>query len=177
MILTDEQAIAYIKANQQVDKRITEARKQSKELFALLEGDMFKEELIRNIEHIESKEKALARKKYSRSVVDFFERLSQPISNVFSATGGSKKYDLQDKQLETLLNKIGDIRGGKSIERYLDETWMDLYHTDPNGLIFLEYRTKPELKVWCTYKFTFECKPHGEHIDIEDLRNQVKEKK
>lgn len=152
MILTDKEAIKYIKANKAVSEKILKAREQSKKLFALLEGEDFLDELINKIEHIESADKAKARKKYSRSIMDFYERLLQPVSNVFSATGGTKKYDLKDKQLELLLGKIGNIRGGKSIERYLDEVWMDLYHTDPNGVIFLEYTTRSKTDVWCTYK-------------------------
>jgi len=153
---SDEQAIKYIRANQSVSPYIEKARNEARELFALVEGDGFKDELIKRIEHIEGTKKAIARKKYSRSIVDLYQRISQPISNVFSATGGSAEYNIdnEDKKKEFLL-KIGNIRDNKSIKQYAEDVWMPLYHTDPNGVVFMEYTTEAKHgknDVYPTYK-------------------------
>jgi len=149
----NEDIIAFVKEHQQVSKEFQTAREQHRELLALVEGDDFKKELIKRIEKIESEDKAVSRKKHSRNIVDFYERLLNPISNVFSATGGSKKYELKGDQLTDLLNKIANIRGGKSIEKFVQEKWIPLYHVDPNGIIFIEFLLKDGIeRIKPTYK-------------------------
>ena len=148
----EQEAINYIKAHQKPSKIILEAREQSKTLTALIEGDGFKEELIHNIEHIESPQKAQARKKYSRSIVDFFEQLLSPVSNVFNSTGGSKIYNIENESLKAeYLNRISKLKEGKSISSFVEDKWMQLYHIDPNGIIFMEYDSNKEV-VYPTYK-------------------------
>lgn len=150
---TTEEIIAFVKEHQQVSDNFKTAREQHRELLALVEGDDFKKELIKRIEKIESLDKAESRKKHSRNIVDFYERLLNPISNVFSATGGSKKYELEGDQLTELLKKIANIRGGKSIEKFVQEKWIPLYHIDPNGIIFMEFFIKEnEERIKPTYK-------------------------
>jgi len=138
---TNEEVIAYIQVNQKISKPIEDARAAHKELVALLNGKGFAEELINQIEHLESSQKAEARKKYSRSVVDMFERLLQPVDNVFSAHGGIKKYDIKSSEIKKkFLKGIGNIREDKSIESFVKKYWMQVYHTDPAGVVFMEYK-------------------------------------
>ena len=151
MIFKDDlAAIAFVQANSKdTPKSILDARKYSKELCALVNGECFLEELIEKIEFIESDSKANARKKYSRDIRDFFERLLLPCQNVWSATGGVKNYvngetKLSEQNLALLLENISDMRDGKSIERYLESQWFDLYHTDPAGVLLMVYETKDE---------------------------------
>lgn len=152
----DQEAIDFVVANQQVPKHVVAGREQRRELFALIEGDGFAKELISKIEHIESQEKAKARKKYSRSIVDLYERLLNPVENVFSATGGSKKYNIENEErLKNFLSKVSELRDGKSVQKYVEFTWMPLYHSDPNGVIFMEYTTEDDHgkdDVYPTYK-------------------------
>ncbi len=150
---TDEEVFNFIKKNEQLKPIIQLAREQNKILLALVEGDEFKDELINNIEFIESADKARSRKKHSRNITDFYERLLNPTSNVFSATGGSKKYDIDNEEdLKNLLRKVANIRGGKSIENFVENKWMPLYHVDPNGVIFMEYEGEDIDKLIPTYK-------------------------
>lgn len=144
-VLTDDEAIKYILANQRTHKWITDARTQRNELFALIEGDGF-DELLIQIEHLESKEKAKARKKYSRPTTDFFARLLKHTDNVFSATGGSKQYDLDTSKKKELNETLMNIRGGKSLEQWNETFWMPAYHYDPNGITILEYDTERLIK-------------------------------
>jgi hypothetical protein len=154
MILDENQALQVLTNNLKVSKPIEISRKESEELFALTQGDKFLELLINKIEGIESPEKAIARKKYSRDIVHFFERLLRPVDNVYSATGGSKLYHIEDdKKKTTLLRKIGRTRDGKTLQEWLRDIWMPLYHADPNGVIFIEYSTQgDEPECWPTYK-------------------------
>lgn len=180
---SDDQAAEYIRLHQEIPKTIVAGRKEARELYALIEGVGFDDELIKRIEHIEDAEKAKARRKYSRNIVDLYERLLQPISNVFSASGSSKKYDItNDEKLTEFLLKISNLRDNKSIQKYVENTWMPLYHVDPNGVIFMEYTTKKEVDdgggstktvgtndVYPTYKSIYSIrsyKPKGQLVDV-----------
>jgi hypothetical protein len=153
MELKEDQAQEILKANLQVPKWVIEAREQSDKLFALMHGDNFIDQLITQIEYIESKKKAEARAKYSRNIVPYFTRILRPVANVYSANGGSMSFDIKDrKDKEKLLKKLSRARSGKSLRDWLKTFWMPLYHSDPNGVIFLEYETEPESNCWPTYK-------------------------
>jgi len=147
-----DQVIQIIKNNEQVPKWVTKSREDHKTLRALIDGDDFKTELSK-IEHIEKSEKKWeVRKKYSRSIKDLNQRLLRPIDNVYSATGGSKNYKLTGDKLKTLLKKLSNVRGNKSLEQWLQTNWMHVYHNDPDGVIFIEYTTKDTEDCWPTYK-------------------------
>ena len=129
---------------------IQTARERSKTLRALIEGDKFKDELSK-IEHIEKSEsKWKAREKYSRSIVDLNARLMLMLDNVYSATGGSKRYDISNKvSKREIINKLSNIRGNNTLERWLQDYWMPIYHTDPNGVLLMEWKDED---VYPTYK-------------------------
>ncbi len=159
MIFKDDQEVLnYVKANsKKVPTHIENARKYSKELCALIEGENFSDELINQIEFLESEAKAKARKKYSRDLRDLFSRLNSPIQNVFSAIGGVKdykngEYQLSESNYKTFLKTITNIRDGKSLERYIENKWFPLYQTDPAGVQYIQYKTDPTLKVYPTYQ-------------------------
>ncbi len=153
MILDDDQALLVLNTSKQVPPFITKSREDSRELFALIEGDGFDEELISRIEFVEGAEKAKARKKYSRDITPFFEKLLRPVDNVYSATGFSKNYDIDDEKKKiNLMSKISRIRSGKSLQEWLRTNWMPLYHSDPNGVVFMEYESGDNPTCWPTYQ-------------------------
>ena len=152
MILEEDEVLKILKANASLPSWVETARTQSDKLFALMHGDEFIKELIK-IEWLESKKKQQARAKYSRNIVPFYTKLLRPIANVYSANGGSMHFDIKDgKDKDTLLSKLSRTRDGKSLRDWLKTFWMPLYHSDPNGIIFLEYETEPEVNCWPTYK-------------------------
>lgn len=163
MVFKDEQeAIRYIKANETVSKRISDARTEHTELKALIDGEGFTA-LLLQIENVESKQKAKVRKTYSRNIVDFFSRLLRPVDNVYHSTGGSKVYDIEGEKREILLNTLADIRGGKSLEGWLETFWMQSYHNDPAGVVFVEY----------TSRFDEGVKPYPTYKSINHIRNYI----
>lgn len=154
MIFKDqEQLFNYIRANQKLPKWVDDARVYHKRLLALIDGEGFNDLLINKIEHIENTQKAIARKKYARSIKDFYERLLRLTDNVYSATGGVKRYEnLTDSQTKELQEHLHDIKGGKSLESWLESVWLTVYHQDPNGILFLEYSSDLDIKPFPTYK-------------------------
>lgn len=151
MVLDEQQAKEII--NQSTPKWVHVAREQTRELKALIDGDDFKNVLIDKIEHIEDEKKKIARKKYSRPIIDLYERVLRLIDNVYTSQGGSKDYNITpESTLESYTKHIGDIRGGRSLQGWLENFWMPLYHSDPNGIIFLEYDSSNEIAPYPTYK-------------------------
>lgn len=145
-----EAVYAAIKAVRQVPKWVIDARENHKELKAIVYGDEYKTLLLK-IEHIEEGGKALARQKYARPIKDIISKILAPIDNVFSATGGSKVFNIQNETTKKeFISHVSNIREGKSIEQWLQAYFAkDLYEVDPSGLMFFEWK---DGKTWLTYK-------------------------
>lgn len=154
-IFTPEQALEKIKKYLTTPQWILQARSKSDELKALVTGEKFHELLIDKIEHIESSKRAAARRKYSKDIRDMFNRVFKKRYNVFEAVGGSEVVRIESETLKsTFENIISNFKGQKSIEKYLSDTFFNLWDVDPNGVIFLEYEMENGVIKECypTYK-------------------------
>lgn len=145
---------------------IYEGRKEKKILEALVYGENF-DILLEKIEQKEDDEKIKIRKKYSRNVVDLFERVLRPLDNVYSAIGTNKDYDLPESIKKNYISKISNIRDNKSLESWLEYNWFKSnYITDPAGGVMLEYKDN---KVYPTLKSS-ECirayDAKGQNVDF-----------
>lgn len=162
----DAEAIAVIKANQQITPEWKLMRYYSKELKALVNGTDFMDELICKIENIESEQKAKARIKYSKNIKAMFDRLFQPIDNIYYASGGLKDYDIKESLKKDFLSKIANVRDNKTLSEWIQLNAIQLFNTDPNGLIFLEYKDQ---YVYPTYKSIDSIrryKPKGQLVEF-----------
>lgn len=174
---TDEEAIKAIKENHQVSLLWKSMREYSKELKALVNGTDFLEELICKIENIESEQKAKARLKYSKSIKSMFKRLFQPIDNIYYASGGLKDYAIKESIKKDFLSKIANIRDNKTLSEWVQQNAIQLLNTDPNGLIFLEYKDDD---VYPTYKSIDSIrfyKSKGQILDFVIFEPKIKEEK
>ena len=90
------------------------------------------------------------RRNYSKNIIDLFERIMNPRSSVFNAFGGSVRNDMSPELLDKFITVLAHFKGQKSIKKYLSENFFKLLDTDPNGLLFMEY--KEDEKIWPTYK-------------------------
>lgn len=145
----------FIKKHQQPQPWVTKAREYSQKLRALVEGKDFTTLLINEIEHIESTKRAAARKKYAKDIRSLFKRLTNTRSNVFQANGGSVEVkSLSDTLKEQINERLSKFKGQKSIHQYLSENLFQLADVDPNGLIYIEYRTENGeiVDIYPTYK-------------------------
>ena len=145
----DAEAVGYIKLYQTITPEWKAMRDYSKELKALVNGTEFIEELICKIEGIESDLKSKARIKYSKNIKSMFARLFQPIDNIYYATGGLKDYDIPESLKKEFLSKIANVRDNKTLSEWVQLNAIQLFNTDPNGLIFLEYK---DTDIYPTYK-------------------------
>lgn len=141
----------FIKVHEKTCTWIKKARENHSELNALVTGHEFHKHLIHKIEKIESEDRALARKRYSKDIRDMFGRVMQPRLSVFSAYGGSVNDNLENGQIkEKIISSLKEFKGQKSIKKYLSENFFRLEDIDPNGLLFLEY--KGDEDIYPTYK-------------------------
>lgn len=151
MTFEDSQKIFdTLKELKKVPDWITQARKYHKKQKSLIYGDDYKE-LILQIQHIETEKKAKARRRYARPIKDINAKILEPVSNVYSATGGGKEYNISNENEKTnFIKELANVRGGMSLEKWLEKFWSkDLYNVDPSGLMFLEWKDD---KAWPTYK-------------------------
>ena len=147
----ETEVINFIKKHQKAPQWVDAARKNHETLNALVTGKDFHKVLIKQIEKIESKDRAAARLKYSKDIRDMFDRVMQPRTNVFTASGGSVHNNIKNKaQKEKFIKSLAQFKGQKSIKKYLSEDFFRLGDTDPNGLMFLEYNA--DIDIFPTYK-------------------------
>lgn len=150
---TDVTVIEEIQKHPIAQQWVRDARERSSELKALVNGDGFDELLITKIEKLESNDRAASRKKYSKDMRDVFFRILKKRDNVFQATGGSEDIKIpSEEQKQQFLDILKYFKGGKSITKYLSEYYFRMVDTDPNGLLFLEYKSDPKLEIYPTYK-------------------------
>lgn len=179
MILDDSQILKLFAENKTVPDWINKARAYHVEWKALIYGENFKDRLIK-IENIESEKRAKARKQYATPIKDLNNKLCRPIDNVYTAVGGTKIYDVDEKERAKLFKIIGNLRDGKSLEKWLETYWIkDLYIVDPSGILFMEYDNSK----WCkpTYKSIQSIRNYkvkGQKLDwiiFEPFKIKVKE--
>lgn len=146
--------------SENTEQWVDKARENSKTLKALVNGDNFHEVLIKNIEHLESEQRAKVRKKYSKDIRDLFSRIMEKRQNVFDANGGSENTTISNESiLEKFNERLSSFKSNKSLFKYLSENYFQLCDVDPNGIIILEYETKGnDYKLYPCYK------------SIEDIR-------
>ena len=149
-----EAASDFIKKHEQVQPWVTKSREYSVNLRALVEGKGF-DELLLQIEHIESTKRANVRKKYSKDIRSLFQRLTNTRSNVFQANGGSVELtSITDTLQDQITEVLTEFKGQKSIHQYLAENLFQLSDVDPSGLIYIEYKTDNNeiTDIYPTYK-------------------------
>lgn len=151
MIFKDEkEVVEKIKTFATAPLWVVKAREQHALLKALVLGKDFAKQLVERIEKIESNDRAVARAKYSKDIRDMFDRVMQPRHNVFTATGGATINKLKGQQAEKLNTILKYFKGQKSLKQYLSENYFRLEDTDPNGLMFMEYKDNED--IYPTYK-------------------------
>jgi hypothetical protein len=151
MIFESEQQIYdAIKSVLKVPEWVNIARENHKTYKALVYGEKFVDLLLK-IEHLETDKRSIARKKYARSIKDIVKKILAPADNVFTANGGSIDIRIENDELKSLfINKMNNVREGKSIEQWLQTFFIkDLYVVDPNGLMLFEWKDEA---TWLTYK-------------------------
>ena len=155
MTYKEDEIIELLKIHSEnTEQWVIDSREKHRTLKALVTGDGFHEELIERIEHLESKDRAEVRKKYSKDIRDLFDRVMKKRQNVFDANGGSESTQITSETILKEFNKrISNFKDNKSIYSYLTESYFKLVDIDPNGVILLEYELKEEdFNLYPTYK-------------------------
>ena len=172
MEFTEQEIIEIIQSNLQLPRWVDDSRHQHKILDALVTGNNFSEVLIEKIEKIESNDRAMARKRYSKDVRDLFDRVMQPLNSIFSASGGSMHIEIESEaKRQKVFKALNDFKGQKSIKQYLSETYFRLANTDPNGVIFLEYYE--DKKIYPTYKSIYDIRSYKSNGSLCNQKSTI----
>lgn len=168
-----------------LNPRIADARAMNNKLLLHVEGIGTQEALSR-INEYENKLQYEARVKHAISNEFVTEELLRPTDNIFNARGGSKNYKFSvEKQEETYLNILTNVKDGLSLSQYIEQVWFQKYITDPNGLIFME-ATEDGEDLFPTYKNIHSIRDYEQngihvnwvifepHIIIEDENDNKK---
>ena len=101
------------------------------------------------LEGFEDVQQKQLRDKLARSNKGTFSALLRPIDKIFTAKGGSISYNLPDKTEQFFKDRLSDITGGVSLHKWIEQTWVNKFITDPNGIIMFEVKDN---EAYPTYK-------------------------
>lgn len=175
MILTEPQIRDIIIKNP--NKNLVEkGKKYNKEMRKHFYGEHLEATLL-TIDGMEKDSMRALRVKYANSNKDLFSRLSRPIDKVFNARGGSIYYNLTESQERQARALAMDVKGGRSIRKWIESLWKAHYLDDPYGITFMEIaertkavqlRNKGKSFVYPTYKSIqsiYDYQPNGNNLD------------
>jgi len=90
------------------------------------------------IQNYENEDQKKLRHKLARSNKSKFTNLLRPVDKIFSAKGGSRHYDLRDEKAFKV--KLRSLNKGGSLQKWIENQWLNKYITDPNGIVLMEVK-------------------------------------
>jgi hypothetical protein len=142
MILTIEQIAEIVKKNPAKTRLANAVEKKDKMRMHLFGIGM--SSYLPKIEGFEAPGMQVLRTKYAKSNRDLFSRLSRPIDKVFSSSGGSVYYNLQETNEAKARALTSNVRSGMSVKEVLSDMWRYRMIDDPNGLLMMEIYPQKE---------------------------------
>ncbi len=136
MILKFEQIQAIVK-DRPNKKAIQHGREKSEKLMLHLHGQGM-ETAISHVDTFVSKPIHDVQKKYAVSNVDLFKRLLQQEDMVFSARGGSSRFNLPDTDERTMNEILANVSYGFNLRKWVRNFALQAYRCDPMGIVFME---------------------------------------
>ena len=149
MICTENQIKNIILTNPNKDN-IDFGKSQSKILSRNIYGKDLKESFVRN-SYFENQQVFDNRVLNPTSNKDLFARLFHREEMVFTAHGGVRYYSgLNENQTKQLNSKLDTIRFGENIRKWIQNTTLKAYRSDPMGVIHIEIDA--DNNIYPTYK-------------------------
>lgn len=150
MTLSNEQTLQYINTPQ--NDNIGDYRDEHNRFDLYFNGGDVASE-IEKIDNYENDKQKKLRQKIARSPKDVVHRLVKPFHKVFSAAGGSQVLDMRvTSQKEEFKKHLRELPEGISLDKWMEDYWMEAYITDPNGIILIEAENEGEHRAYPTYK-------------------------
>ena len=133
---TEEELNIFIKENMKLSPDLARGRKEAKEMNALVFGVNFLDELIK-IDNLESSAKQQVRKKFAQPIMSYYAQLTSNIENCFAATGGIIDFNGNEHLMERYANLTKRLKCGKSLNKWVQDNFVDIHKIDPNGVIMV----------------------------------------
>ena len=119
---------------------IEQSQKEHEKLLMHVHGCNLKDH-IKQVTGLENDEKLKLRKLLARSNKNLFSTLLRRTDKIFTAKGGSIEYGIKDSSKTKKLQQIlHDIIDGVSLDKWLENIWLDKLIDDPNGFILIEHK-------------------------------------
>lgn len=163
VMVLDEDKILYKYNNP--DPRIAGAKSEHENLLMHVHGIGVAKHLAK-IEGFENEKKYNLRKKFARSNKDLFSTIFRHIDKVFSAKGGTIQYGLRQNTDKAKFQKLlYDIKDGISLDKWLENIWLDKLAVDPNGLILIEHSDGVPYPTYKSILTVRDYKQSGQGVD------------
>lgn len=163
MVLSKEDIFKILEENPN-KKSIDEAIRKHSLLNMHVNGVGVKEHLS-SLKDYETKLQTEVGQKIVESNKGVFNSLLHPINKVFSAKGGSKRYDLPTYLSQEFKNKLSDVAHGVSLRKWLEKKVFNKYITDPNGLIFIEVSNNEAKPTFKSITSIYDYKTVGQKVE------------
>jgi len=141
MIFQNEQEIEHVLLNNPNKDLIVAGRAMADNLHSYITGEGLKQKLAK-LPYFEKDELLEIRTKLTRSTMDVFVRLFQPIEKVFTAKGGIFNYNLSPEQEAKFGQRMMNVRKGMSMDEWVQFIGLQAYLTDPMSLSYTEIDAK-----------------------------------
>lgn len=135
-VLTIADITSIIKDNPNKGK-LDEIKAYSSKLTTHITGRGLKD-YITQMDYFEKTQLLELRQKYTRSTKEFYSRLHQPITKIFTAKGGSINFKISDSDKPLILDKVANCTNGYSVRRYVQTFWKEPVHYEPMGFTMME---------------------------------------
>lgn len=150
MTLSEKQVLEYIKAPQ--NENISDFQDEHTRFDLYFNGGDVASQ-IEKITNYENEPQKKLRQQVARSPKDAVHRLMKPFHKVFSASGGSQVVDIKENsRKEEFIKHLRYLPEGISLDKWMEDYWLEAYITDPNGVIFIESEDKTNPRAYPTYK-------------------------
>jgi len=143
---------------------ITKAEKETAILQVHVNG-IDADKYLEKIDIYENERQSSLRKKYFTSNRFLFENLLRHVDKVFTAQGGSKFYNISERNKTKLSDKLNSIRHGKPIRKWISSVQANKYYSDPSGLVFFEWTSTETYPTIKSISSIYNYKANGRSVD------------
>ncbi|AUC15420.1 hypothetical protein BTO06_09835 [Tenacibaculum sp. SZ-18] len=163
MTLSTEEIIEIIKSNPN-KASITEAIKQHNELNMHVNAVGVHEHLA-SLKDYETDLQIKVGSKIIESNKGLYNSLLNPTTKVFSAKGGTKRYELPNSSKDKFREELNNVAHGLNVRKWLEKKIFNKYITDPNGIIFIEVENENPKATFKSITSIYDYKLVGQKVE------------
>lgn len=103
---------------------------------------------LESLDSYETPAQKTLREKLAKSNRSNFSFILRPTDKIFTAKGGAINYNLPQKEVDYIKDKLGNIADGLEIKKYLKKKVKKEYIVDPNGVLFVDINEQSNIETY-----------------------------